>query len=1210
MPDCGLVRCLHIRGGAADSKSRHESSVRTLFCSVVDGCLITLPSNCHPPRLSQFQDFDNERAASHKACLAARATAADAGAAPAEAADTPFPMARNLGLHLEGPFINPAKKGAHAAAHIRAAGAALAADGAEAASPENGAPGKSKPSAESDHAASIAALAAFEKIYGFPAEKPAAAYASVALGHRGPTSHAAAGAHQQLQQHPPPLPHLHPHPHGFVRIVTLAPELQRGLALTSALSRAGVVVAIGHSDAHILEADAAVRAGAVLITHLFNAMSAFNHRDPGIPGLLGRRFGGVGAARAAVTRARAGLPVAQWYGALGSAPHGDDDDTEHAGSARGGAGARVGAQARRAETTDAKAASTIAGARLALEAVASPAAARDAGSSQSQPLPVPVRILRQASASRAALRGEEHIHNHSHDVPRAVTAAAFDARPVDATSSSPAPVVLAAASTPVLPSAAPAAMGLDVGSDVGTGSLHGAQRSATFSLASHPFGPGLGIADAARAPRASSERGGSDHDAAGGGMADADAGAGGRAGAFGEPGSDAVAGANFLDGEASAPARSAAEAADGEAGVEDAALVQGTRICGDVSQVARMPTVTEEGSEDNLKDGTGSGAATPAAAAAAAATAASAVVATVKAAPTSPLRGLQERDRVAAGVMASASRDGGAPSSGCSGSSDLGGSPVRHPATAFSLLSAGLPPKARASTAGSSITSHVAAAPPFVFEASSGGTAAPFKTPAASSASVFPIAASTGPSIPPSMTASAAGSPHLAPIHAPASGVAGGSGLRSHTTSGSHSSSSSVGSGAPGRTGGSVFSISSIGGGRLRFSVAAPRLPLPAAPQQAQHQLSMPPAPVGASTTAVLGTPGDPHAAGAAAGSSGAVAGIPSAGDTPLPFATMGGHTPGVSFGGALGAAGDVGVQAASAAASLLPRGSPPADFTPTPAVDALSASAAAEAAPVAADASETAATSALPSKVLPVSDEGRGTHGPDDAGAAITPFSPLPFRFPLEAAAAAAAPRSAAGAPLPTDGAAADDDAAALAGAGIGGTAAALAALKDTPQRLVRSRLDGQPFYSLIADGVHVHPYAVTMAASTHPDGLILVTDAMQAMGLPPGRHSLAGLQVDIFHGEDDGHYGGPHAVLAGTTTLAGAVVPLDECLRNLVAFTRCPVPAALAAVTTHPAALLGLSNELGSLRTGAWADLVILDHGLNVQHTLLAGQLAWSRN
>ena len=115
----------------------------------------------------------------------------------------------------------------------------------------------------------------------------------------------------------------------------------------------------------------------------------------------------------------------------------------------------------------------------------------------------------------------------------------------------------------------------------------------------------------------------------------------------------------------------------------------------------------------------------------------------------------------------------------------------------------------------------------------------------------------------------------------------------------------------------------------------------------------------------------------------------------------------------------------------------------------------------------------------------------------------------------------------------------------------------------------------------------------------------------MPPGRHALGSLgDVEVFDGtRGGGHYEGLHAVLAGTTTLAGAVVLLDACVRNLVAFTRCSTPAALAAVTAHPAALLGLGATLGTLDEGAWADIVLLDDSLRVLHTFVAGELAYSR-
>jgi N-acetylglucosamine-6-phosphate deacetylase len=70
----------------------------------------------------------------------------------------------------------------------------------------------------------------------------------------------------------------------LVRIVTLAPEADPDLAATRALHERGIAVALGHSTATYDEARAAADAGATLVTHLFNGMSAFHHREPGLPG--------------------------------------------------------------------------------------------------------------------------------------------------------------------------------------------------------------------------------------------------------------------------------------------------------------------------------------------------------------------------------------------------------------------------------------------------------------------------------------------------------------------------------------------------------------------------------------------------------------------------------------------------------------------------------------------------------------------------------------------------------------------------------------------------------------------------------------------------------------------------------------------------------------------------------------------------------------
>ncbi|MGZ8637299.1 MAG: N-acetylglucosamine-6-phosphate deacetylase [Actinomycetota bacterium] len=70
------------------------------------------------------------------------------------------------------------------------------------------------------------------------------------------------------------------------RIVTLAPELAGAGPVIRELRERGVVVAIGHSDATFEEAIAAFDAGVGAGTHLFNAMSGFDHRAPGVAGAL------------------------------------------------------------------------------------------------------------------------------------------------------------------------------------------------------------------------------------------------------------------------------------------------------------------------------------------------------------------------------------------------------------------------------------------------------------------------------------------------------------------------------------------------------------------------------------------------------------------------------------------------------------------------------------------------------------------------------------------------------------------------------------------------------------------------------------------------------------------------------------------------------------------------------------------------------------
>jgi N-acetylglucosamine-6-phosphate deacetylase len=71
---------------------------------------------------------------------------------------------------------------------------------------------------------------------------------------------------------------------GPVRLMTLAPELPGADALIETLLRHEIAVSCGHSDATAAEANDAFDAGVRTVTHLFNAMRPFGHRDPGVAG--------------------------------------------------------------------------------------------------------------------------------------------------------------------------------------------------------------------------------------------------------------------------------------------------------------------------------------------------------------------------------------------------------------------------------------------------------------------------------------------------------------------------------------------------------------------------------------------------------------------------------------------------------------------------------------------------------------------------------------------------------------------------------------------------------------------------------------------------------------------------------------------------------------------------------------------------------------
>jgi N-acetylglucosamine-6-phosphate deacetylase len=115
-----------------------------------------------------------------------------------------------------------------------------------------------------------------------------------------------------------------------------------------------------------------------------------------------------------------------------------------------------------------------------------------------------------------------------------------------------------------------------------------------------------------------------------------------------------------------------------------------------------------------------------------------------------------------------------------------------------------------------------------------------------------------------------------------------------------------------------------------------------------------------------------------------------------------------------------------------------------------------------------------------------------------------------------------------------------------------------------------------LIPDGLHVHPAMVAIVRrAAGADRLAVVSDAIAALGMPPGTYRLAGRDVTCD---------GMSARLPGGG-LAGSVIGLDAAVRNLAAFCAVSLADAALAATLVPARLLGLAAAAAATPAAAGA-------------------------
>ena len=137
-----------------------------------------------------------------------------------------------------------------------------------------------------------------------------------------------------------------------------------------------------------------------------------------------------------------------------------------------------------------------------------------------------------------------------------------------------------------------------------------------------------------------------------------------------------------------------------------------------------------------------------------------------------------------------------------------------------------------------------------------------------------------------------------------------------------------------------------------------------------------------------------------------------------------------------------------------------------------------------------------------------------------------------------------------------------------------------------------------VIPDGIHLDPALVKIIWLAKKTRVNLVSDAMAALGMPPGAYRLHDFDCVVTDRDARLRNG----------TLAGSILPLDQAIRNFIRYTDCSLSEALQTVTTTPAELLNIQNERGQIQKGMIADLVMFDESLNVKMTIARGEIVFA--
>lgn len=144
-----------------------------------------------------------------------------------------------------------------------------------------------------------------------------------------------------------------------------------------------------------------------------------------------------------------------------------------------------------------------------------------------------------------------------------------------------------------------------------------------------------------------------------------------------------------------------------------------------------------------------------------------------------------------------------------------------------------------------------------------------------------------------------------------------------------------------------------------------------------------------------------------------------------------------------------------------------------------------------------------------------------------------------------------------------------------------------------------------LIGDGIHVPQSLLKLMFKIKgAERIALCTDSMRGAGMPDGVYKLGsraeGQEVMVEDGV---------AKLMDHTGFAGSVATMDRVVRTVQRLTERPLEEIVRSATETPARIMGCDERKGTIEVGKDADIVVFDEDVNIYHTIIGGELFYSR-